>query len=67
MISKVMELIRDYNADSDRRIRLLCAIRPYIRAEDGVHIDRAIQIVKLSYVAKSVLKNFIKQGGEKDV
>lgn len=60
MISKVMELIRDYNADGDRRIRLLGAIRPYLKAEDGVHIDRAIQIVKLSYVAKGVLKNFIK-------
>ncbi|MBE6912761.1 MAG: hypothetical protein E7473_09575 [Ruminococcaceae bacterium] len=60
MISRVMELIQNYNADGDRRIKLLMAIRPYIRAEDEIHIERAIQIVKLSYVAKSVLKNFIK-------
>lgn len=60
MVSKVMELIRDYNADGDRRIRLLGAIRPYLKNEDGVHIDRAIQIVKLSHVARSVLKNFLK-------
>lgn len=60
MVSKVMELVRDYNADGDRRIRLLGAIRPYLKTEDGIHIDRAIQIVKLSYVAKSVLKNFLK-------
>ena len=60
MVSKVMELIRDYNADGDRRIRLLGAIRPYLKTEDGIHIDRAIQIVKLSHVAKGVLKNFLK-------
>ena len=61
LISKVMELLSEYNTD-DRRIRLLGAIRPYLKDDDGFHIDRAIRIVKLSHVAKSALKNFLNGG-----
>ena len=60
MISKVMGLLNDYNASDDRRIRLLGAIRPYLRDSDSFHVDRAIHIVKLSHVAKNALKNFLK-------
>ncbi len=62
MISKIMELLSEYNADGDRRINLLSAIRPFLRSEDGFHIDRAIRIVKLSHVAKSLFENFLKSG-----
>ena len=60
MLSKVIELLGDYNAGDDRRIRLLSAMRPYIKPEDGFHVDRAIHIVKLSRVAKGVLRDFLK-------
>ncbi len=60
MISKIMELLGNYNADGDRRIRLLGAIRPYLKDEDSFHIDRAIHIVKLSHVAKSLFRDFLK-------
>ncbi len=63
MLSKIMELIGSYSAEDDRRIRLLGAIRPYLKDEDSYHIDRAIHIVKLSRVAKGVLSEFIKSGG----
>ncbi len=63
MFSKVMELLRQYNADGDRRIKLLGALRPYIAKEDEAHIDRAIRIVKLSLVAKNLLGDFLKQNG----
>lgn len=59
LLSKVMSLLGEYNAD-DRRIQLLGAIRPYLKSEDGYHIDRAIQIVKLSHVARGLLGNFLK-------
>lgn len=62
MISKIMELLSEYNADGDRRINLLSAIRPFLRQEDGFHIERAIRIVKLSHVAKSLFENFLKSG-----
>ena len=60
IISKIMELLGDYNAEGDKRIRLFGAIRPYLKDEDGFHIDRAIHIVKLSHVAKSLFRDFLK-------
>lgn len=59
LISKLMGLLNEYNAD-DKRIRLLLAMRPYIKETDGFHIDRAIRIVKLAHVAKSALESFLK-------
>ncbi|MBR5543337.1 MAG: hypothetical protein IKU65_04505 [Oscillospiraceae bacterium] len=59
MLSSVMGLLNEYNAD-DRRIRLLGAIRPYLKDADSFHIDRAIQIVKLSHVARGIFGNFLK-------
>ncbi len=59
LLGTVMSLLHEYNAD-DRRIRLLGAIRPYIKESDGYHIDRAIQIVKLSHVARGLLGKFLK-------
>lgn len=59
LLGTVMSLLQEYNAD-DRRIRLLGAIRPYLKAEDSYHIDRAIQIVKLSHVARGLLGKFLK-------
>ncbi len=60
MITKIIGLLNDYNAEDDRRIKLLLAIRPYIKQADGFHIDRAIRIVKLAHVAKSALESFLK-------
>ena len=62
MISQVMELLSEYNADGDKRIKLLSAIRPFLRQEDGFHIERAIRIVKLSHVARKLFENFLKSG-----
>ena len=59
LISKLMGLLNNYNAD-DRRIRLLSAMRPYVKESDGFHIDRAIRIVKLAHVAKGALESFLK-------
>ncbi len=59
LISKVIGLLNDYNTD-DRRIKLLGAIRPYLKDSDSFHIDRAIHIVKLAHVAKSAMKNFLR-------
>ena len=60
LLSKIMALLNEYNAEDDRRIHLLGAIRPYIKEADSFHIDRAIRIVKLSRVAKEALGSFLK-------
>jgi len=59
LLTKAIGLLNDYNAVDDRRIKLLGAIRPYIKDSDGFHIDRAIRIVKLAHVAKSALESFL--------
>lgn len=60
LLSKIMALLNEYNAEDDRRIHLLGAIRPYVKDSDSFHIDRAIRIVKLSRVAKGALGSFLK-------
>ncbi len=60
MMSMIVELLKDYNASDDRRVKLLNALRPYLKSEDGAHVDKAIHIVKLAHVAKSAFGNFLK-------
>ncbi len=60
MMSMIVELLKDYNASDDRRVKLLNALRPYLKGEDSAHIDKAIHIVKLAHVAKSAFLNFLK-------
>jgi len=60
MLTNVMSLVSGFNDDGDRRIKLLTAMRPYLKSEDSYHIERAIQLVKLSRVAKSVFRDFLR-------
>ncbi len=60
MMLKIADVIKEYNSDADRRIRLLDSLRPFLKDEDSYHIDRAVRIIKLSHVAKSAFKNFLK-------
>ncbi len=60
LITKIIGLLNDYNAEDDRRIKLLFAMRPYIKESDSFHIDRAIRIVKLAHVARGALEGFLK-------
>ncbi len=60
MLKMIMGLLKDYNDGDDRKIQLLNALRPYLKSEDGAHVDRAIHIAKLAHVAKSAFGNFFK-------
>ena len=60
MLTMIMGLLKDYNEGDDRRVKLLNALRPYLKEGDGEHVDKAIHIVKLARVAKSVFGNFLK-------
>lgn len=59
-VSKIIKLVGESSSDGDKRIRLLGAIKPYLREEDGIHVDKAIRIVKLAHVAKGVFRDFLK-------
>lgn len=45
------------SADSDSRINLLNALRPYMRSSRATHMDTAIKILKLSRISSVLGKN----------
>lgn len=52
VIQSVMGLVSEYRNTDDRRFHLLDALRPYVKSADAVHIDKAMQIMRLSKVVK---------------
>ena len=57
VIQSVMGLVREYQSTDDRRFHLLEALRPYIKSADAPHIDKAIQIMRLSRVIRRVFSS----------
>lgn len=54
VMRSVMGLISEYRSTDDRRFHLLDALRPYVKSGDAAHIDKAMQIMRLSKVVKRV-------------
>ncbi len=57
VISTAMQIMGEYRKTDDRRIQLLHALRSYFKEDDQIHITKAIQIVKLSKVAKRAFRS----------
>ena len=57
VISTAMQIMGEYRRTDDRRIQLLHALRSYFKEDDQIHITKAIQIVKLSKVAKQAFRS----------
>lgn len=57
VVTTAMQIMNEYRKTDDRRIQLLHALRSYFKDEDQVHITKAIQIVKLSKVAKQAFRS----------
>ena len=57
VVTTAMQIMGEYRKSDDRRIQLLHALRSYFKDEDQVHITKAIQIVKLSKVAKQAFRS----------
>lgn len=57
VVTTAMQIMNEYRRSDDRRIQLLHALRSYFKDEDQIHITKAIQIVKLSKVAKQAFRN----------
>ncbi|MBR5478702.1 MAG: hypothetical protein IKU84_00825 [Clostridia bacterium] len=55
-------LMQEFNNTDDRRFQFLNALRPYMGEGNGTHIDKAVQIMRLSRVISHLFKNF---GGDK--
>lgn len=58
LINSIFSLINQYNSNDDQRIALLSALRPFVKERRYSKIDKAIQIAKLSRVARAALDLF---------
>ncbi|MDR0293418.1 MAG: hypothetical protein LBH95_04615 [Oscillospiraceae bacterium] len=58
MLSGIAGLLGDLTAKDDRRAQLLSALRPYVRKPRQEKMDRAVQLLQLSKVARRALGMF---------
>ena len=52
MLGNIAGLLGDLTAKDDRRAQLLAALRPYVRKGRQEKMDRAVQLLQLSKVAR---------------
>ena len=57
----LFSLINQYNNNDDQRTSLLYALRPFVKERRYAKLDKAIQIAKLSRVARAALELFKNQ------
>jgi hypothetical protein len=57
MLIGMMDLFRQMQNSDPKQDALLCALRPYLAPERQEKLDRAIQLARLSYLAKFALGN----------
>lgn len=58
MLTGLFSLLNQYNSGDDQRVALLNALRPFIKEQRQAKIDKAIQIAKLSRMARMALELF---------
>lgn len=63
-----MQLFSEYSSPMDDKTALLVALRPFVKEERFVKVDRAIQAARLARVVRVALRTFrqSKEGGEGD-
>lgn len=55
MVQLGMQLMREYQQDDGQNTALLQALRPYLREERRVRLDKAVQIAKMSRLLRVAL------------
>lgn len=58
LLTGIASLIGQYNANDDQRIALLQALKPFVKEQRCAKLDKAIQITKLSRMARMALDLF---------
>lgn len=58
LLNNVALLFNQYNQNDDQRIALLNALRPFVKEHRYAKLDKAIQIAKLSRLARTALELF---------
>ena len=58
MLGKLLPLIQEYQSGNDEKQALLNALKPFLKQESQVKVEKAIRITKLSHVIRSSMKLF---------
>ena len=59
-----MRVLQEYQRGDDKKTALLAALRPFVKETRYEKLDRAIQIARLSHVARVAFEELKKEGGE---
>lgn len=63
ILGSIASLLQNYNSSDDQRIALLNALKPFVKERRYAKIDKAIQIAKLSRMARIAVEMFQKKEG----
>ncbi len=55
LLTGIASLLSQYNSNDDQRVALLQALRPFIKEQRYAKLDKAIQIARLSRMARIAL------------
>lgn len=58
LLTGIASLLSQYNSNDDQRVALLQALKPFVKEQRYAKLDKAIQITKLSHVARMALELF---------
>ena len=58
LMNGIFSLLSQYNSNDDQRVALLNALRPFVKEQRYAKLDKAIQIAKLSRMARMALELF---------
>jgi len=62
LVQTALRLFSEYNATDDRKTALLSALQPFLKEERNAKVDKAVQITKLSRIARVAFH--LLKGGE---
>lgn len=62
-----MKLFREYQGNNDRNAALLAALRPFLREERRAHLDRALELARMTRLIRTALSAMGGKGAEEDV
>lgn len=65
LVKTALRLFTEYSANDDRKTALLSALQPFLKEERYAKVDKAVQITKLSRVARVAFQ--LLKGGEERV
>ena len=60
MLQLGMRLLSEYNNQDERKVALLTALRPFVKAERYAKVDKAVQIARMAHVIRAALDVFQK-------